>query len=531
MSRRSALLALAGALLGAGLVLGGIFQLPTRLTDREGAARPPAAVAEVAASPADGPVRATAPAVTPPGPTPRSTPTATPSPEPEREPTPEPAVNAALQGRLGTLVADPALAGASVAVHVTDAAGDEVFDHHAGDPLLPASTVKLVTAAAALAELGPDFRFTTTVHATAVPGTGGVLEGDIVLVGGGDPVLGSPTFGARVAPQRPRTPLEVLADRVAATGVRRVTGRVLGDPTVLPHEPEAPGWLERYLARGDATRASGLTLDAGRRLFVSGGQLQSAPATDPAAEAAAALTVLLRERDIAVDGTPGVTHDPPPAAHVLAAVESPPLQDLLVYMVQRSDNHLADAVFRALGAASGDGSWAGSAAATRAALAPLDLDWHGTFLADGSGLSRDDRLTARLLTTLDARMQASNRSEQWRELMAVSGRSGTLRRRLLGTVAEGRLAGKTGSLRDTRSLSGTVVGPDGNRYHFAVIANGLRGESVALARELQDALALALAEDLYGCERVIVEPGQTAGATPAPEDTAAEPVTELRCAA
>ncbi|MBW3602046.1 MAG: D-alanyl-D-alanine carboxypeptidase, partial [Actinobacteria bacterium] len=130
-------------------------------------------------------------------------------------------------------------------VRVTDAAGGVVLDRGGHTPLLPASTLKLVTAAAALRTLGPGFRYVTRVVATRQPDDG-VVRGDIVVVGSGDPALATATYG-RVEPDRPRTPLEALAGQLRRAGVRRVTGRVVGDPGLLAHEPLAAGWPDRYL--------------------------------------------------------------------------------------------------------------------------------------------------------------------------------------------------------------------------------------------------------------------------------------------
>jgi D-alanyl-D-alanine carboxypeptidase len=99
--------------------------------------------------------------------------------------------------------------GDRVAVSVLDADGASVFTRRASHLLLPASTIKLVTAAAALARLGPDFRYTTSVQAVRPPNRRGVVRGDLVLVGGADPTLGTPAFG-RVEPDRPRTPASSL---------------------------------------------------------------------------------------------------------------------------------------------------------------------------------------------------------------------------------------------------------------------------------------------------------------------------------
>jgi serine-type D-Ala-D-Ala carboxypeptidase/endopeptidase (penicillin-binding protein 4) len=204
-------------------------------------------------------------------------------------------------------------------------------------------------------------------------------------------------------------------------------------------------------------------------------------------------------------------------------VQSPPLVELLRHAVRRSDNQVTDGVFRTVGAALGDGSWSGSARAARQVLAPLRLDWEGARVADGSGLSREDRLTARFLTGLDRGMLGSNHGAQWRSLLAVSGERGTLRRRLTGTIAAGRLVGKTGTLKDVRSLVGHVEGPagSGRRYHLAVVGNGLTSESNQQVRDLTDRLAILLAADLYGCNRGLVEP--TPAAPPDPADPAAPP--------
>lgn len=198
--------------------------------------------------------------------------------------------------------------------------------------------------------------------------------------------------------------------------------------------------------------------------------------------------------------------------------------DLLRYTVQRSDNHLADGIFRTIGAAAGDASWSGSAAATQRALSALGLQVAGTALVDGSGLSRSARLSPAFLTALDVQMTGSGYGPEWQSLMAVAGESGTLTRRLVGSVAERRLRGKTGSLRDVVSMSGVVVGPQAPRYHFAVVGNDLDQAGKDAVRRLQDLLVLALAEDLYECRWVPAPP------LPDPASTA-EITYRLDCAA
>lgn len=374
--------------------------------------------------------------------------------------------------------------------------GEVVYERDADRALIPASTHKLVTAALALETLGGEHRLRTEAHATG-PVEDGILRGDLIVVGGGDPALGDPLWG-RVLPQRPRTPLEALAAGVADAGIREVHGQVIGVASVLPWQPEAPGWPSRYLSQGDTTRSSGLTVNGGRRLRESGGQVRGEPADSPALETARALRGLLRDREVAVAGDPGVIAEMPDGTASVAAVDSPPLEELLRYMVRRSDNHLADTLWRVAGQRHGDGSWASGARAATAMLEGMGIDVTGAEFADGSGLSRDNRLTARQLAQLDQRMAAVH-GPTWDRLKAVAAERGTLRRRLHGTVAAGQLHGKTGSLRDVRALAGSVPGPEG-RWHMVLLANDLDGAAIRRFRRLSDDLAVGLARQARGCD-------------------------------
>ena len=389
--------------------------------------------------------------------------------------------------------------GGTLSVTVVDIQGRTIFGHASSTPVLPASTQKLAVAGAALAQLGPGYRYTTTVTTTHQPDARGVLKGDLVLVGSGDPALAQPVFAA-IEPDRPRTPLEDLADQIRRAGVRRVTGGVVGDPTFLANEPVAAGWKQRYFDELDATRISGLTVDAGRRVVSKDGVLQATVSPDPALEAAAALRRLLIERGVKVRGRAMSTGQPSAGGATIASVNSPPMGALLRYMVQSSDNHLADTIFRTLGAARGDSTWIGAAGATAEILGPLRLDWTGVVLADGSGLSRSNRVSSDFLAQLQARMWQSNLRDQWVELLARSGHRGTLKSRFLGTVAESNVYGKTGSLRDVSALVGTVAGTKGRQLHFAIVGNRL--DETSVMRTTTDRVVVAMAEEIHDCRRV-----------------------------
>jgi RNA polymerase sigma factor (sigma-70 family) len=237
----------------------------------------------------------------------------------------------------------------------------------------------------------------------------GVLRGDLVLVGTGDPVLATPEYGRWIYPARPRTPVEALADQLVAAGLTRLEGDVVGVAEGFVGPERAAGWPDSYFWSFDARWADGLAVDAGLHTIViepetddeggdgAAGQRRTVRATDgrqaplrvprrsasttrrsPALHATRELIRLLEERDIEVVGA-GRT-DPPPAPTVgrVARVESPPLEEILRFAVQRSDNQISDNLFRTVGRArTGVGSFAAGERAHLQVLEQLGLDTTG----------------------------------------------------------------------------------------------------------------------------------------------------------
>lgn len=473
-----------------------------------------------------------------------------------------------LIGRLEQLVDDAvSLAGETqLAVLVTDGFGRDVVAYGADEAVLPASTLKVVTAAALLTTLGADATFTTLVETTAPIDTQGVLAGDLALIGSGDPVLATEEYGRWIYPARPRTPLAKLADDLVELGLTRVEGDIVGMAPGFTGPTRAVGWPDRYFSSFDARYTAGLTVDAGLRTIVvypepedlddeddiADGSSESDPSgrsdvpedeetddpstvdredlgppdvtvdhvLDPTEHAAKELVRLLREREVEVVGEGRSGELDQVVVGRLASVQSPPLEELLRFAVQRSDNQLTDGLFQIIGRVrTGEGSWEHGERALRQMLERFGIDHSKAVFADGSGLSRDDRVTARLLVDLDRTMTDSVHGQIWRSLMAEMGQSGTLRERLRGTVASGRFFGKTGTLRDVMALNGVVVDPDSDeRFHLAVIANEAAGEGRWHVRELADELVLQLAATVSDC---LVEPA----------DRGDEPLTSLPRAA
>lgn len=421
-----------------------------------------------------------------------------------------------IAARLERLIAElaPSLAGADVTVAVRDERGRRILDHGPHAALLPASTMKAVTAATVLHVLGPDHRFTTTVAATA-PVEDGVLDGDLVIRGGGDPVLSTAAYRTHVYPSRPSTAIEELADAVAATGVQVVRGDLLADASGWSRAQLAAGWRDRYLSEQDARHITQLTVDAGLDVAVdiptdAPVQVELHPSQDPVDRTAAVFAAALAERGISVRGRVGGSTLPVAATETVAALRSPPVAELLEFTMQRSDNHLADTLLRAAAhAATGDGSWAAAARTADWVLAELGVPSGGLRVADGSGLSRLDRVSAAQLADVDAAMMAGPHAAAWEASLAVAGESGTLRNRLVGSAGQGRFLGKTGTLDDVKAVVGHVRPADADQglLHVAVIANGVPSGGGWAVTVLMDRLQLELVDALDGCITAYDEQG------------------------
>ena len=345
---------------------------------------------------------------------------------------------------------------------------DLQFGHRADASMVPASTAKLLTATAALVALGPDARFRTTVVASAPPLDGG-LAGDLTLVGGGDPILESPDYTARFLRQ-PQivTDLDGLAADIQEAGVQRVDGAIVGDESRYDQARYVSGWPERYISQNQIGPLSGLAVNDGFERYpqLGGGGDPLVAAADPAANAAAVLTRLLEARGVEVVGEPRRGLAPAGAVEV-AAVESPPLVDVVGQLLQESDNNTGELLLKELGRGGGDPTTPGGATAAQAQLAEGGVDLSGSVVADGSGLSLDDRVTCDLLVDLLSR---PGTGPLLQDRLAVAGQSGTLTDRYVDTPLAGTLRAKTGSLNTVSSLAGLVADED-PALLFALVVN------------------------------------------------------------
>ena len=390
-----------------------------------------------------------------------------------------------LASTLDGALADPTLGAATDqgCLIVRDAGGRIVYARDPSRALLPASNLKLVTAFATLDRIGGSTRYQTDVRASQV--SGGVVTGDLWLVGGGDPLLATADYAAIGGYQmQPRlaTPIETLADRIVAAGVRQVQGRLLGDESRYDTQRYVPTWKSGYIASAEVGPASALTVNSG---FA---QWKPAPvaAPAPATSAAGALATLLQARGVTVGGVGEGTA--PSGLRLVASLESAPLTDVVGEMLQQSDNLAAELMLKELGKRFGNGgTTAEGLGVVRATLEKAGLPVGELTAYDGSGLDRADRLTCGLLIGI---LQRAGDRGPLVQALPLAGRDGTLAKRFLASPVAGRLRAKTGSLEGVVALSGWVDAEEGARLVFSMLINGLPREAVG--RTLEDRMGNAL---------------------------------------
>lgn len=384
--------------------------------------------------------------------------------------------------------------------------------------------MKLFTSALAFDRFGPDYHFSTDALRDGPVSSDGTLQGNIIIRGDGDPAL-----SGRFMEGGPNAPMQALAKRVAAAGIRRITGAVIGDASAFDNAPVPEGWLNRYLGAAYAARVSGLSLNenivwvavspgSGGRAVVNlepatstiplidhvrtvggngsslvmrkrsdgtievGGSIGRGSPTrrysyvvdDPATFATGAFRAALQSNGITVGGATRLGTTPASAVKV-ASLPSPPLAAMISAMDRESINHYAELLFRN-GARGPRRNVQGTAATGNRAMhqffARIGADTAGLNNADGSGLSINDRITARAMVQLLDYAHRSSWGPEFHAALPLAGESGTQRRRMKGSPAQGNLHAKTGTTNDVISLAGYVTATDGEILSFAFVYNG-----------------------------------------------------------
>jgi D-alanyl-D-alanine carboxypeptidase/D-alanyl-D-alanine-endopeptidase (penicillin-binding protein 4) len=398
--------------------------------------------------------------------------------------------------------------------------GDTLFSHNAGTPLMPASTMKMLTTAVALDRLGPKYQFSTDVLYDGTLDQDGTIRGNVYLRGDGDPSL-----SGRYLKGGPNAPIKFLADQLVARGIKHVTGEIIGDASAFDDQKVPEGWLTRYLQSGYAARVSALSLNENLVwVTVDGNGARLEPATsaipltnnvkvvpgtgarlsvrrfgdgsivvsgtmgsramprryvyvveDPARFTTGALRASMIAAGIAVDGGIRIGETPSSATKI-ASVQSPTLDRIISAMNRESINHFAELLLR--DAARGpDKKTQGTVASGRALLRgffaeKIGADSTQLQVFDGSGLSTLDRVTPRAMTQMLGYAHNAEWGPWFHASLPVAGESELLRRRMKGSPAQGNLHAKTGTTNDVIGLGGYVTAADGEVIAFSFIYNG-----------------------------------------------------------
>jgi D-alanyl-D-alanine carboxypeptidase/D-alanyl-D-alanine-endopeptidase (penicillin-binding protein 4) len=449
----------------------------------------------------------------------------------------------------------PAMASVKVASLET---GRTLYEENADKLLRPASNMKLFTVAAALDRLSPDYRFKTSVYAPAPPDAAGTVRGDLIVYGRGDP-----SIAARFHDGDYQRAIDDLAGRIAAAGVKRVEGDLIGDESYFTGAPFGLGWtwddltwyfgaevsalsvndnsLDLFVRPGASVGAPcvvttgpptplasiinrATTVPAGTKRDVSvyrslgenvievGGQL---PLDDPGYTGSVAIsrpalvfvymlrsslaqrgvTITGRSRTIDARERKGVPLQTSSLTEI-TSLQSPPLSLIAAQTLKPSQNLYAELILRTLGKVTGIDATRNSdeagVEAVKAFLRQAGIRADDLVIADGSGLSRRDLITADATLRLLAHMSRHRYANAVRDALPVAGVDGTLSRRMKGTAAANNLRAKTGTINGVSTLSGYVTSAGGERLAFSIMLNNYV-EGLDSRRSFIDIIAVLLA--------------------------------------
>jgi len=431
--------------------------------------------------------------------------------------------DAGLREALSRIVNSRPFSSARTSVQVLDAdSGLSIYSHDAELPLKPASNMKVVTSAAALALLGPEFKFKTSFYASRPPESTGTLRGDVFIKGGGSPGLVGEEWW-------------LIARRIRALGVTRIEGDLIGDDTYFDDSRRGPRWPSpvvdnpynapvgalscfyssvqitvRATSPGKppevfldpvssyfkvmnraVTAAGPLDLRVGRQwdgeqniIHVDGRIPPGAgPITtyrsveEPTLYALSAFKDAIAREGITITGSlrAGVA---PKGLHLLLVHESKPLADLIQDMNKESNNFMAESILKTIGAETGGapGTSQKGAAAVKRYLESLGIGTTGLVQADGSGLSPDNRVSADILArTLLATQSDFQAAPEFMASLPIGGIDGTLDHRMMTGPASRRIRAKTGFINGVSSLSGYAWNDNGRLLVFSIVVNDSGG--------------------------------------------------------
>jgi len=442
--------------------------------------------------------------------------------------------------QLSEIFSDPALKNASIGFVIKDLeTGAYLYNVNQDKIMIPASNMKLVTAAAAIFGLGTDFRYRTDFFAKSSSSNRQSADG-LYIKGYGDPTLTDKYYGTFAEA------VDNVAKQIRSTGIASIKGPIYVDGSYFSDNRRPSSWESDDIKWCYATRPSALTVSSSCLKVTIKGSLNPTIITEPPIENsfikvsikrgsrsniyiyqnqdgkinisgvvrkgssetyeypaprpellyAIALASALKRvgvKTVVTDIRP--VNGVPAGYSFLKSVYSPNLLDIISEMERNSDNFVAEQLLRTMGALKGrEGShFAGSHAVEEILIKNGIAEYGDMNIVDGSGLSRLNRLKPKVLIAALTAFYNSKLRNEYLNAMAKPGEEGTLKKRLVGTDAVGRLWAKTGAIRGVCSLSGFIKRNNGRMAVFAIIINGYTVHSNAI-RALQDQMVLKMLE-------------------------------------
>jgi D-alanyl-D-alanine carboxypeptidase/D-alanyl-D-alanine-endopeptidase (penicillin-binding protein 4) len=446
-----------------------------------------------------------------------------------------------LNAQIDSALADPTLVGAKVGVAVTDIdSGKPLYSKNDAQLFNPASNTKLFTTAAALAMLGPEYRWKTVVY-TDGSLAGGELKGRLYLKGHGDPTLViedlwrvvselwsmgvrkvsgdlavddtffddvrlGPGFDQKLEDLPFRAPNGALSLNYNAVGIHMLPGATDGAPARVVIDPQTPYFTVINEARTVAVGRTLLTVESkdsaehteiavrGRIRVGDPGQTQLRRVAHPDLYTANAFKELCARRGIKISGAV-VRAATPPGARALSAHYSQPLGVAVRDVNKRSNNFMAEQILKTLGAetAGRPGTWQKGLDAVAAFLEKLGINKSDYKMTNGSGLYDTNRFSpAQLVKLLQTSYKDFRFAADFIGSLALAGADGTVSHRMEGGLAERFVRAKTGTLQGISCLAGYAGAPGRPPIAFAIFMNNIPEPAAAQARKAQDAIAEAL---------------------------------------
>jgi D-alanyl-D-alanine carboxypeptidase/D-alanyl-D-alanine-endopeptidase (penicillin-binding protein 4) len=443
----------------------------------------------------------------------------------------------AQQGSIDRFLSDSVMRHGSFSLCIMDAnTGEIIADHNSSNSLSQASVMKLITSAAALEILGPDYTFKTIVGYTGeIRGKSGILDGDIIIKGGGDPALGSDNF-----PDHYAGFIDKWVKDIKDIGIKRIEGRVITDDSYYDYQPVPPGWNWEDIGNYYGAGAYGLsifdnTLKIHFKTGVEGsvptmtglfpeesmeqlvnyltasgtsdqGYVFSSPynssgwiagtipvdredfvlkasAPDPPLLAARILSGRLSEAGIKVRNEPTTSRIYHLAENYdmkqISVTVSPPLSAIIEVLNHESVNLYAEHLLKEMGrVVKGEGSITSGKMVINEFLDTTGVEKEGMFIDDGSGLSPQDAVNSRGLVTLLYYMKKNSRFfKDYFNSLPEAGKEGTLKGCFRDEVFEDNLRAKSGSMKRVRSYAGYFRTNTGREMIFSIIVNNYLGTS------------------------------------------------------